>query len=374
MAAPEDSKKSLVYFDITCNGKPKGRVIFKLYDDVVPKTAKNFRELCTGEHGTSKISGKPLTYKDSIFHRVIKDFMCQGGDFTHGTGIGGESIYGEKFEDENFEKLHDKPFLLSMANSGPNTNGSQFFITTVPTPHLNGKHVVFGEVVQGKSIVRQLERSEKDSGDKPVDEWKIADCGALSEDYVLNSSDQDDGTGDIYEEVLHDNDAKDIDINNPQSVFNAITRVKDIGTKLLKEGKLNKAYEKYAKAAGFATDYFPEELSEADVSELNKLKISCSLNLALVALKLKEGKKAIKAAGEALEVDSIDNKSKAKALYRKGSGYLLAKDEESAQAAFEEALKLEPSDAAIKKGLQDVKAQIKTRKEKQKRAMSKFFK
>ena len=157
-------------------------------------------------------------------------------------------------------------------------------------------------------------------------------------------------------------------------MFNAISRVKDIGTKLLKEGKLNKAYEKYAKAAGFATDYFPEELSEADVSELNKLKISCSLNLALVALKLKEGKNAIKAANEALEIDTIDDKSKAKALYRKGLGYLLAKDEESAQKCFEEALKLEPTDAAIQKGLQDVKAQIKARKEKQKRAMSKFFK
>lgn len=117
-----------------------------------------------------------------------------------------------------------------------------------------------------------MERSEKDSGDKPVDEWKIADCGALSEDYVLNPADQDDGTGDIYEEVLHDNDIRNIDVNNPQSVFNAISRVKDIGTKLLKEGKLNKAYEKYAKAVGFATDYFPEELSENDVSELNKLK------------------------------------------------------------------------------------------------------
>ncbi|KAI3404069.2 CPR6 [Candida oxycetoniae] len=363
---------SLVYFDLSCADKPKGRVVFKLYDDVVPKTAENFRQLCTGEKGNSEVSGKPLTYKGSIFHRVIKDFMCQGGDFTHGSGIGGESIYGEKFEDENFQKLHDKPFLLSMANSGPNTNGSQFFITTVPTPHLNGKHVVFGEVVQGKSIVRQLERTETDSSDKPLEEWKITDCGQLPNEYELNlGSGCDDGTGDIYEEVLMDND--NIDVKNPKSVFDAVSKVKEIGTKLLKEGKLEKSLEKYSKACGFLNDYFPDDLNEADLQERNKLKVSCNLNLALVALKVNKAKIAINAANEALDVDGIDEKSKVKAIYRKGSAYLLSKDEESAQKYFEEALALEPNDPAIKKGLQDVKQRIKERKEKQKKSMAKFF-
>lgn len=362
---------SLVYFDLSYDGKPKGRVVFKLYDDIVPKTTENFRQLCTGEKGVSPTSGKPLTYKDSIFHRVIKDFMCQGGDFTHGTGIGGESIYGEKFEDENFEKLHDRPFLLSMANAGPNTNGSQFFITTVPTPHLNGKHVVFGEVIQGKSIVRQMERCEKDSGDKPLKEWKITDCGQLPKDYQLTGFGSDDGTGDVYEEVLQDND--NIDVKNPQSVFDAISKLKDIGTKLLKEGKLEKSLEKYSKASGYIDDYFPDDLSEADLLQRNKLKISCNLNAALVALKLKQGKTAIRTANAALETDDLDDKSKVKGLYRKASGYLLAKDEELAQKYFEEALSLEPNDAAIKKGLQDVKTRLKERKEKQKKSMAKFF-
>lgn len=362
---------SKVFFDLTQAGQPKGRIVFKLYDDVVPKTAENFRALCTGEKGNSAQSGKPLHYKGSIFHRVIKDFMCQGGDFTHGTGIGGESIYGEKFEDENFQLTHDKPFLLSMANAGPGTNGSQFFITTVPTPHLNGKHVVFGEVIQGKSLVRQLERCEKGEGDKPKDDWVIADCGELPSDYTPEVVASADETGDIYEQVLADDDK--VDVNKPESVFEAVEFLKGLGTKLLKEGKFEKAYEKYIKGTEFLADFQPEDLPEEQIKLKNSLNVSLFLNASLAALKVKDGKKAVSAATEAISFDDVDEKSQAKAWFRKGSGYVLLKDEDNAQAAFETALKFSPNDAAVLKGLQDVKQQAKARKEKQKKAFSKFF-
>ncbi|KAF4655947.1 hypothetical protein FOL47_009210 [Perkinsus chesapeaki] len=168
----------IVYFDITIGGVPNGRITFELFADVVPKTAENFRCLCTGEKGIGK-SGKALCYKGSSFHRIIKEFMCQGGDFTAGNGTGGESIYGGKFNDESFKIHHSGPGDLSMANAGRNTNGSQFFITTIKCSWLDGKHVVFGKVKDGMDVVKKMESVGSSSGktSKPV---VIADCGQLA--------------------------------------------------------------------------------------------------------------------------------------------------------------------------------------------------
>uniref|UniRef100_A0A7S1Y5I9 Peptidyl-prolyl cis-trans isomerase n=1 Tax=Grammatophora oceanica TaxID=210454 RepID=A0A7S1Y5I9_9STRA len=167
----------VVFFDISIGGAPKGRIEMELRADVVPKTAENFRCLCTGEKGMGKL-GKVLHFKGSKLHRVITDFMAQGGDITRGDGRGGESIYGEKFADENFTLKHRGPGTLSMANSGPNTNGSQFFLCTVKTDWLDNKHVVFGKVVSGMDVLSAIEQVGSESGKTRVDVM-IADSGQI---------------------------------------------------------------------------------------------------------------------------------------------------------------------------------------------------
>lgn len=167
------TKNPQVFFDLAVGSDQIGRLVFELFADAVPKTAENFRCLCTGEKGGG------LTYKGSAFHRIIPKFMAQGGDFTKGNGTGGKSIYGEKFEDENFKYKHNVPGLLSMANAGKNTNGSQFFLTFIPCDWLDGKHVVFGRLIEDeKGLLKYLESQGSQSG-APKKTITIADCGQL---------------------------------------------------------------------------------------------------------------------------------------------------------------------------------------------------
>ncbi|KAK2592380.1 Peptidyl-prolyl cis-trans isomerase H [Conoideocrella luteorostrata] len=175
-----ESGNPLVFFDIAIGGQPLGRITFELFKDVVPKTAENFRQFCTGESKDSQ--GRSQGYKGSKFHRVIPTFMIQGGDFLNGDGTGSTCIWGLKtFEDENFSIKHDQPGLLSMANAGPNTNGSQFFITTVPTEFLDNKHVVFGKVVEGWDVVKKIENTKTGykGQDVPNLDVVISQCGEM---------------------------------------------------------------------------------------------------------------------------------------------------------------------------------------------------
>uniref|UniRef100_A0A2R9A4Z1 peptidylprolyl isomerase n=1 Tax=Pan paniscus TaxID=9597 RepID=A0A2R9A4Z1_PANPA len=168
------------HFDIEINREPVGRIMFQLFSDICPKTCKNFLCLCSGEKGLGKTTGKKLCYKGSTFHRVVKNFMIQGGDFSEGNGKGGESIYGGYFKDENFILKHDRAFLLSMANRGKHTNGSQFFITTKPAPHLDGVHVVFGLVISGFEVIEQIENLKTDAASRPYADVRVIDCGVLA--------------------------------------------------------------------------------------------------------------------------------------------------------------------------------------------------
>ncbi|MCJ1298776.1 peptidyl-prolyl cis-trans isomerase cpr6 [Hypocenomyce scalaris] len=381
--------RSRVYFDIQIGNKREGRITFELYDDVVPKTTENFRALCTGEKGTGK-TGKQLSYKGwspitasngvellkrskigSTFHRVIKSFMIQGGDFTAGDGTGGESIYGEKFEDENFEIKHEKPFLLSMANAGPGTNGSQFFITTVLTPHLDGKHVVFGEVLNGKSIVRKIENLHTQN-DKPQQDVTIVDCGQLTGDEAANKETKIvDSTGDPYEDFPEDHDKQ---LDGPQ-IVNIATELKEFGNKAFKVGDLSLGLDKYQKGLRYLNDY--PEATAKDPPELAKqltsIRFTLHSNSALVQVKLKAFEDAQKSASNALDLSRISDADRAKAYYRRALARAGLKDDEEAVKDLEAALKLAPGDAAITKELGAVKKRAAEHAKKEKAAYKKFF-
>jgi len=364
-----------VYFSIKIGGVSAGKVVFELYNDIVPKTAENFRCLCTGEKGQGT-QGKPLTYKGSSFHRIIKSFMIQGGDFTAGNGTGGESIYGEKFEDENFELKHEKPFLLSMANAGPATNGSQFFITTVPTPHLDGKHVVFGEVVSGKSLVRQLENTSTGSNDKPDKECVIEDCGELPagtsvEEFTKKAPDS---TGDAYEDFPDDQLAEGEDWKGTQIVAIA-EDLKAMGGKAFKSGDLALGLEKYQKAIRYVQEYpAPLEGDPPDLgAQLNKLKIALYNNSSLLQYKLKQYQDSDSSAERALGIDGISDADKGKALFRRGVAAAAMKNEDDALEYLEAAAKLVPNDAGVRNELASVKKAGTERRAKEKKAYAKAF-
>ncbi|KAK4626876.1 peptidyl-prolyl cis-trans isomerase [Fulvia fulva] len=370
-----DNKRSRVFFDISIGGTSAGKVVFELYNDVVPKTAENFRALCTGEKGEGT-AGKPLHYKGSTFHRVIKSFMIQGGDFTAGNGTGGESIYGEKFEDENFDLKHDKPFLLSMANAGAGTNGSQFFVTTVPTPHLDGKHVVFGEVIAGKSIIRNVENTSVGASDKPEKDCVIEDCGELPPNVDLSQFNKKkaDSTGDAYEDFPEDHPKEGDDWKGTE-IVKIVSELKDMGNKAFKAQEHEMALSKYQKALRYLHEY-PEPLENdpKDLGDqLKTLKVSLYTNCSLMEYKLGQFKNSFTSADKAAGVPGVDNKAKGKAVFRKGMAAKGSKDEEGAIQFLQQAAELLPEDPASKNELAAVRKAMADRKAKEKKVYAKAF-
>lgn len=360
---PSNPTNPRVFFDVEVGGENVGRIVLELFADVVPKTAENFRALCTGEKGIGPTTGKPLHFKGCPFHRIIKKFMIQGGDFSNQDGTGGESIYGEKFEDENFHYKHDKDFLLSMANAGPNTNGSQFFITTVPTPHLDGKHVVFGQVLKGNGIAKMLENVDSKE-EKPAKPCVIAECGELKDGDELVAPPLD-GSGDTHPDFPEDSD---VELNDVEKITSIAEDVKRIGNNLFKSQNWETATKKYNKALRYV-ESCKDVTGDDNIAKLNPIAVSCNLNIAACKLKILDFRAAIESCSEALEIDP----SNTKALYRRAQGWQGLKDYEQALEDLKKGHEFTPDDKAISSEILRVKHRIKEQKEKERAVYAKMF-
>ncbi|XP_072440359.1 peptidyl-prolyl cis-trans isomerase D [Chiloscyllium punctatum] len=359
-----------VYLDVSIAGETAGRIILELFADVCPKTAENFRALCTGEKGIGPTTGKPLHFKGCPFHRIIRKFMIQGGDFSNQNGTGGESIYGEKFEDESFHYKHDQAGLLSMANAGPNTNGSQFFITTVPTPHLDNKHVIFGQVLKGMGVVKMLENVEvKD--EKPIKQCSITNCGEIKEGDDLGLAPAD-GSGDAYPDFPEDIDGG---MNDIDKIIQIAEDLKTLGNNFFKSQNWTMADKKYTKALRYAATLRDEIDDEESTEKLESIKnlesilLSCNLNIAACKLKLSDWDAAIESCDEALEI----NQSNTKALYRRAQAWQAKKDYDQALDDLKKAQDITPEDKAISNEILRVKQKKKEIKEKEKATYAKMF-
>uniref|UniRef100_A0A2K5C3R6 peptidylprolyl isomerase n=1 Tax=Aotus nancymaae TaxID=37293 RepID=A0A2K5C3R6_AOTNA len=320
---------------------PMGRIVLELFANIISKTAENFRALCIGEKGIGSTTGKPLHFKGCPFHRIIKKFMIQGGDFSNQNGTGGESIYGEKFEDENFHYKHDREGLMSMANAGSNTNCSQFFITTVPTPHLDGKHVVFGQVIKGIGVARILENVVA-KGEKPAKLCVIAECGELKEgdDWGIFPKD---GSGDSHPDFPED---ADIDIKDVDKILLITEDLKNIGNTFFKSCNWELAIKKYAKVL-ICVDSSKAVVETADRAKLQPIALSCVLNIGACKLKMSNWQEAI---------DS-------------SQGWQGLKEYDRALADLKKAQEIAPEDKAIQAELLKIKAQ----KDKEKAIYAKMF-
>ncbi|XP_057541713.1 peptidyl-prolyl cis-trans isomerase CYP40-like [Amaranthus tricolor] len=354
------------YMDISIGGELEGRIVVELYNDTVPKTAENFRALCTGEFGTSSISGLRLHYKGLRFHRIVKGALIQGGDISAGGESGGESIYGLTFDDENFDLKHERKGMLSMVNVGPNTNGSQFFITTTQTHQFNGNHVVFGRVIKGLGVVRSIEHVDLDADNQPMLDIVIEDCGEIpeGEDYGVINFFKD---GDTYPDWPSDLDVKSDDFD---WWVTATECIKAFGNEKFKKQDYKMAIRKYLKAMRYIDVCWDMESLDGEKSYLlRKMRSQLFTNTAACKLKMGDVNGALWDTDFALR-DEEDN---VKAHFRRGQAFIALSDIDSAAECFEKALELEPNDGGIKKELAATKKKIADRHNREKKTYTRMF-
>jgi len=371
-----EDKRVRCFMDVSMDGNAIGRIIFELFVETTPKTCENFRQLCTGEPG--------FGYKGSTFHRIIRNFMIQGGDFTNHNGTGGKSIYGEKFEDENFIRKHDEPYLLSMANAGPATNGSQFFITTVNTPHLDGKHVVFGKAIKGFGTIKRLEGVSV-AGDSPKVRCEITDCGELQPGEDDGMAPVNDGTGDNFPILPEDYEGLTTALRIKISAD-----LKAIGNEQYKAKNYEVAIKKYEKSLVYLNRQVEEEEkpdSDSDSGsekeeksevekkcdekqdEVNAQECAILLNMSMCYLLIKNNSKADSAARRAIKADPKNPKG----YFRLARALSASKEYEEALKQLATAASLAPEDRAITKEQQAIKAAQKKYNEGEKKKFAKMF-
>ncbi|XP_070150287.1 peptidyl-prolyl cis-trans isomerase D isoform X1 [Polyergus mexicanus] len=364
-----DKDNPVVFLDITINDEKVGRIIIELFKNVVPQTAENFRALCTGEKGVGT-KARRLHYKGSIFHKVISQFMIQGGDIVNFDGTSGESIYGSYFNDENFTLNHKSVGLLSMVNEGkPHTNSSQFIITVQPCTHLDDTHVVFGKIIKGMGAVLEINKVHTEK-DIPVEKISIVDCGELKkdEDWGLEEND---GSEDIYTPWPEDwNYSLHIEKLSHKSMEKIIKRIKDSGNLYFSKKNFVDAGRKYKKALRYYLWMCQQkDMPDTIYVSLVELKSILLLNLAAVYLKQKKYREVIDLCNKVLETDNTNGK----ALFRRGQAYTSLNEYKLGIADLERALEMYPNDKDITREIKKVKKMDKSYLDFEKAICQKMF-
>ena len=373
------------YLDISIGGENIGRIVLELFSDLAPRTAENFQGIVNGRK--TKDNGI-LTYKGNYFHRVIKNFIVQAGDLKYGMSLEGysgneigtgslleTSEQGQELENSDFS--FDEPFNLCMANSESNGESSQFFITTFPEPHLKGKYSVFGRVIHGKPIVRQMERIDTDKQDRPLKEQliRIENCGDWDENMGIPeyNSCSDQIGGDKYEE--YPDDDKHIDKDAADQAFKAGNTIKESGNLLMKNGRKREAFLKYKKSLRYVMELIPDEEREPEwTRKFLDLKKKLYLNLSMVTLQLGLNDKTLDYTTYLLEMNNLSPQESAKAHYRRGISFRELKRNESALKEFRAAHNDAPQDTVINNELDKALKSIEEKKEAEKNKFAKFFK